>query len=251
MSRALRSLAVVVVVSLLMGGSAVAGQKLARNSVASPQVKNGSLAGKDLKDRTVTGRDVRDRSLSGADLRDGSVGPVDLATGTVPTYFLFDETIDATTEVIDVPGFSRIRFDCTSSSVGIFVGFGDGDPSPDDPRQSHYIGGSDIADQSPVGAASVTGSGGGVGFGYGTDGGPPGSGVIVQGQYWGRSDTRSAYGTWTLPSGGSPCRVRFQMYVVDLPTPRPVPRAAGPVVARSTGAAQCEVESGAGYCRLR
>jgi hypothetical protein len=60
----------VVVVALLMGGSATAALRITGKNVA-----NSSLTGLDIRDSSVTGADIKDRSLSARDFRDSIRGP--------------------------------------------------------------------------------------------------------------------------------------------------------------------------------
>jgi hypothetical protein len=60
----------VVVVALLLGGTATAAKKITGKDVA-----DSSLTGKDLRDSSVTGADVRDRSLSPRDFSESIRGP--------------------------------------------------------------------------------------------------------------------------------------------------------------------------------
>ena len=52
-----------------LGGSAVAGIELARNSVGSAQIRAGAVGSSELRSNAITGAKVLDGSLSGADLR--------------------------------------------------------------------------------------------------------------------------------------------------------------------------------------
>jgi hypothetical protein len=60
----------VVVVAVLMGGSATAALKITGKNVA-----NSSLTGLDIRDSSVTGADIKDRSLTARDFRDSIRGP--------------------------------------------------------------------------------------------------------------------------------------------------------------------------------
>lgn len=60
-------------VFLALGGSALAGAKLAKNSVNSRSIKNGTVTGKDVKDGKLTGIDVQDNSLTGADIDESTL----------------------------------------------------------------------------------------------------------------------------------------------------------------------------------
>ena len=60
----------VVVVALLLGGTATAAKKITGKDVA-----DSSLTGKDLRDSSLTGADIRDRSLSARDFSESIRGP--------------------------------------------------------------------------------------------------------------------------------------------------------------------------------
>lgn len=60
----------VVVVALLLGGTATAAKKITGTDVA-----DSSLTGKDVRDSSLTGRDIRDRSLSARDFSESIRGP--------------------------------------------------------------------------------------------------------------------------------------------------------------------------------
>lgn len=205
---------------LLVTGSAYAGLTVGRNSVGSPQVKDNSL----------TSRDVRDGALKRKDL-----GPA----AAPKTYtFIGDVALGTPTPVIDIPGFSRFDVTCTATpSQSIFVGFG----GAGQPAQRHFISGSDLADNNPVGAAEVTGPGGGVGISASP------VAIIFEGQYFGRSADLLAHGDWSIGYPNvdlSSCRVRVQVVVERLASPVPLPRT-GPA-----GEARCVQEVGAGFCVL-
>jgi hypothetical protein len=256
-SPVVRYAALLAVVLALMSGSAYAGGKLAANSVGSKQVKNNSLKSKDVRDRSLTGVDVKDGSLGSADVQDGSLGSADvqdgsltrtdLATGTAArTYTVIQRVPAGTTRVLEIPGFSRFDATCSPTSVGISISFGDADPATDNPVEQHGLSASDIADNSPYGGVTLTGAGGGVGFS--TNGGSaPASGQFVRGDYWGRSETLLAHGTfsWGLPF--VPCLFRLQLVVQELTTPSPVSRPAG--LRRGADGSTCERSgSSAAYC---
>jgi hypothetical protein len=60
----------VVVVALLLGGTATAAHKITGSDVA-----DSTLTGKDVKDSSITGSDIRDRSLSPRDFSESVRGP--------------------------------------------------------------------------------------------------------------------------------------------------------------------------------
>lgn len=223
----LRQAVLLAAILALMSGSAYAGGKLAANSVGSKQVKNSSLTSKDVRNRSLKGADVKDGSLSSADVRDGSLTRADLATGTVPrTYTVMQHVPEGTTRVLDVPGFSRFDVTCSATSISLEVGFGDATPTASDPFQEHGLAASDIADNSPKGGATVRNFSGGVGFSSGA-GSPPASGVLVRGDYWGRSRTLIAHGTFAWGSPAVPCLFQLQVVVQERSTPVEVTRPAG------------------------
>jgi hypothetical protein len=163
----LKLLALLVGAAMLATGSAYAGATIAKNSVGSPQVINGSLRHQDV--------------------RDGTLRTQELAPGAAPKTYTFIRNIpEGQTEALNIPGFSRFTFSCSGTGIGLLVSFGDETPEDTDPWQQHGIAGSDIADNNPVGGATITGWGGGVGFGTG-GGASPGSGILVRGDYWGRA----------------------------------------------------------------
>jgi hypothetical protein len=222
---------------ILSSGSAYAGGAIARNSVGSPQVRDNSLRTADVKNDTIRSIDVRDRALRRPDL----------ALGQVPrTYTVIRSVPSGTTQVLNIPGFSRFSVSCSPSSVGLTIQFGDADPTPSDPTQQHGLAGSDIADNNPTGGVTITGFGGGVGFTTGA-GSPPSSGILVRGDYWGRSRNLLAHGTWAWGFPSVPCLFRLQLVVQELPTPVPVARVA-PGQRRASGVT-CERSGGSGaFC---
>lgn len=228
MAPGLRHVAILTAAVMLSTVSAYAGARVAKNSVGSPQ--------------------VIDNSLTGADIRNKTLGRADLKVGATPrTYTVIRSLPAGTTEVLNIPGFSRFNVSCSASSVGMTVSFGDSDPSSADPTQQHGIAGSDITDNSPAGGVTVTGFGGGVGFG--TNGGSqPAAGVLVRGDYWGRSETHLAHGTWSWGFPSVPCLFRLQLVVTELRTPVPITRLRPGRDGR--GAPTCEVTGtpGAAYC---
>ncbi len=217
-----KALALLVGALLLASGSAYAGASIARNSVGSAQVKNESLRHKDV--------------------RDGTLGAKELAPGAAAKpYTVIRNVPEGMTEVLDIPGFSRFTVSCSNTQISLNIAFGDADPEPSDPLQQHGLAASDITDDSPAGGATVTGFGGGVGFGS-FGGSQPGAGILVRGDYWGRADKLLAHGTfaWGFPS--APCLFRLQVVVEKLRQAAPLPRR--PVVGRET---VCEA-TGTAYC---
>ena len=76
----------VVALFVALGGSAVAGIQLARNSVGSTQIRAGAVGSSELRSNAVTGSKVLDGSLSAADIR-GAVAAATTAqcpSGTSP-----------------------------------------------------------------------------------------------------------------------------------------------------------------------
>lgn len=239
MHQTARTAGVLAAALVLASGSAYAGQVVGRNSVGSPQVKDNSLLGKDIKGETIRSGDVRNGTLTQNDLRPGAA----------PVVYHYDDVVPADSvqrTVVSIPGFSEFKITCSASSHNLFIGFGPGSPiPPGTPQQRHGLIGSDRADNSPVGGATITGTGGGVGFGN-PGGSPPGSGILTTGDYFGRSTDLVAHGTWTLafPSAGG-CLTRIRVTVHRLATPAPLARTlSGSERAVST----CEA-SGAAYCR--
>lgn len=233
---------------LLASGSAYAGQTVGKNSVGSKQVKNNSLTGKDIKNGSLTGKDIKNGSLTGKDVKDGSLGKADLRTGTVPDVYTFIGTVPgdgAPQTVLEIPDFSRFVVTCTAETHQLFVQFGPTPPiPPGTPHQQHGIAAADIADNVPVGAATIIGPGGGVGF-FNPSGASPGSGILTRGDYWGRSADRLAHGSFGLafPSSAG-CLTRLQVVVERLAVPAPVPRASA---GQGRGETACEA-SGAAFC---
>ena len=246
-SRPRQYAALAVAAVLLSTGSAYAGGALARNSVGSVQVRNNSLLSQDVRNNSLSSRDVRNNGLTGGDVRNRSLGRADLALGAVPrTYTIIRRLPEGPTVVLNIPGFSRFTVTCTASSISMSIQFGDSDPSSSDPIQQHGIAGSDISDHTPSGAVTVTSFAGGVGFG--TNGGAqPAAGLIVRGDYWGRSQNLLAHGTWAWGFPAVPCLFRLQLVIQELATPVPVTRA---VPGRSRAARTTCEHSGstAAYC---
>ncbi len=236
MSR-LRQYAVIAVAAVVLSsGSAYAGSAIARNSVGSFHVRDNSLLSGDVRNNHLTGTDVRDRSL----------GRRDLATGAVPrTHTVIKRVPEGTETVLNIPNFSRFSVTCSASSISMSIQFGDSTPASDDPIQQHGIAGSDISDNTPAGAVTVTSFAGGVGFGT-SGGSQPAAGLIVRGDYWGRSQNLLAHGTWAWGFPSVPCLFRLQIVIQELATPVPVSRAVpGHGRVSSTG---CELSGSGAFC---
>jgi hypothetical protein len=224
----LRHVAILTAAAVLSSASAYAGARVARNSVGSPQVIN--------------------NSLTGADVRNHTLGRKDLKVGATPrTYTVIRSVPAGSTEVLDIPGFSRFTVSCSATSIGMTASFGDADPTPDDPTQQHGIAGSDIIDSQPAGGVTITGFGGGVGFTT-SGGAQPGAGVLVRGDYWGRSETLLAHGTWSWGFPSVPCLFRLQVVVTELRTPVPVARPLRGPDGRGTSTCDVTGAGGAAYC---
>lgn len=226
----LTPIAIVVGALILTSGSAYAGVTIGKNTVGSAQVKN--------------------NSLQGIDVKNGSIAESDLAVGTTPDVYTYIGTVPGdgvSHTVLRIPHFSKFHVTCSAASDSIFVSFGPTPILPATPKQLHGIGGSDITDNQPVGAATIVGQGGGVGIS--NSGGPqPGAGVIFQGTYWGQSSTRLAHGDWSLPfPSAAGCSTKIQVTVQRLATPAPVTRAGSSLTVR----AGCSPVIGAAFCRLR
>ena len=74
-----------IAIFLAVGGSALAGAKLAKNSVNSRSIKNASVTGKDVKDGMLSGVDVKDNSLTGADIDESTLVLGDQRGNDAPT----------------------------------------------------------------------------------------------------------------------------------------------------------------------
>lgn len=232
--------------ALLVLGPASA--RVASNSVGSKQVRNDSLKSIDIRDGTLQGKDLQIGALGGREIRDGGVTAGDLSPGAVPELYSFQGRVTADgvqRTVLTIPGFSRFKITCNSVGAleSIFAEFGPNSV----PGQSHGIYGSDLADNNPVGAATVSGSGGGVGLG--ASGTSPSTGIIFQGGYWGQSSTLDAFGTWSVGYPSSTCLVRIMVTVKRYAASRANTPAR---IAPSAPAPEttCLEETGTGFCRL-
>lgn len=215
---------------LLSTGSAYAGGALARNSVGSVQVRDNSLLTNDIRNRTLR--------------RD------DLALGQVPrTYTIQRELPEGRTRVLSIPGFSRFVVDCRDTSITLDIGYGDGVPDNANPVQQHGLMASDIGDNAPRGGITTTGRDGGIGFSS-TNASAPAGGVLIRGDYWGRSNRLLAHGTFSWGFPGAPCRIRLQLVVQEQPRVVPVPMPRARPGQRRAGGTVCEqVGDGSAFCR--
>lgn len=208
-------LVLLVVALVLVSGSAYAATTLPRNSVGSPQVKQNSLTSGDIKDRTIRPGDL-DPSVT-ADTR---LVTRNLASG-APSVILFER-----------PDIGTFSASCTSpTSIGVSFTV----PATAVPA-SAYVSGSDIADNSPVGAAGVTApagtGGGGVGYGGANH-------LIGQGHVWVVTSDQSLHIWWSF----SGCTLRAHLTFDKVP-------GAGPAFRITRGRATCSEVTGPATCRV-
>jgi hypothetical protein len=113
----------VVVVALLLGGTATAAKKITGKDVA-----DSSLTGKDLRDSSVTGADVRDRSLSPRDFSEsirgpaGPAGPPGATGQTGPNGFTVLTEQDGAPTTIP-PGAQRVTTPCGPNELAVSGGY--------------------------------------------------------------------------------------------------------------------------------
>jgi hypothetical protein len=203
-------------VLVLSGGTAYAAKvHLPKNTVGSKQVKNGSLRAQDLKPGTITGASVGDGSLTGADLADGSITAQDLAPTAVAAsrvLLVTDTSGGDPATVFSQPAVGSLTFACGPGASDVLVTAtlaAEGQPG------SAKIIGSDIVDQQPVGASTVSAAspvGHPVSVDWAATGViPPDSAVIPEGWVYFDTPTKRVAISWDV----SGCTFRGLLVVSD------------------------------------
>ena len=232
-------LALLVVGLLLVSTSAYAGQRLGKNTVGSLQVRNNSLVSKDLKNGSLRGLDLKAGTITARQVRDGSLRRTDLGRNALVDTRLIIRSVaaGASVEVFSDPQIGTLTFGCGGTgSVSMFFGV----PVTAVPATASVVA-SDIADNNPVGGATLNAPEGSTGGGVGYSGG---SHVLPQGDVFAATRTAALHAAWTA-SAGTSCVYRVELTIDRTqPTgffPRPSARLKGATCSATIGAATCRV----------
>ena len=102
------NLLALVALFIVIGGSAYAGAKLAKNSVGAKQIKKNAVSAQELKANAVTGDKVKDRSLNGTDIDLGSLGQVPSAANATNATKAVDAANAANAAAVDGQSVTNI-----------------------------------------------------------------------------------------------------------------------------------------------
>ena len=90
----------VVALFVALGGTAVAGATLAKNSVGAKQIKKNAVRASEIKKNAVRAAEVRRNAVGASELRSNAVAGGDVADGTIGSGDLGDDSVGSA-EVID------------------------------------------------------------------------------------------------------------------------------------------------------
>ncbi len=145
-----------------IGDGAISGVKLGNGAVLRDKVADGAIDETKIADGAVGAAQIAEGAVNGAKIADGTVGAAELDPDSVADVISRSNTLpndSSSHDLLVVPGFGTMRLSCTApTGFSAFYALNSTD------TESADLFGTDLLDNTPVGAAGITGTSGGVGY---------------------------------------------------------------------------------------